>query len=257
MTDIEVYKILVDTVNIISRTKYVKYFAIKGGLVLVTKMFEHNREDMFRRTTDVDIHCNSKEIWESFCRNCEGILNENRQGLVYRLIKRRADTKGLDTSDSLQFNVQTTTGESTVIKMDMNIKSNDSIQVQFDINLNMYTYNELTMLADKLVVVSSQSVYRRIKDLYDLCVLASMYNFRLSDISSILMQKHNRKFTDLTNMLVPQNFGELSHAYDKYKGIVNKQTFGIVLNLAQQFLYPIYTNYSKDAVWDCEHTMWR
>lgn len=38
---------------------------------------------------------------------------------------------------------------------------------------------------------------------------------------------------------------------------MNKQMFGIALNLAQQFLYPIYTNYSKDAVWDCEHTMWR
>ena len=257
MQDLDIYKLLVTTANIISQTKFAMRFAIKGGLVLVTKMFEHGKNDMFRRTTDIDIHCNSRDTWIDFYTNCERILNNNPYNIVYCLEDRRSARKGLDKSDSLKFGVTLPDGSKTHIKMDMNIKSNETIEIEFDTNLNMFTYSELTMLSDKIVVVSSQHVYRRIKDLYDLCVLANMYDFRLVDIANILQKKHNKDFSQLTNMLIPANMPALMHAYSEFKGIYNKPPFSIIWDTATKFLLQIYSNSNLNITWSYREGMWK
>lgn len=43
------------------------HFALKGGTVLIARLIENNRLDLFRRITDIDIHCSNKEVWDNFC----------------------------------------------------------------------------------------------------------------------------------------------------------------------------------------------
>lgn len=255
LSDIEVYNLLLHTVNIISKTKYVRFFALKGGMVLMSKLFEYNRTDMFRRTSDIDIHCSSKDIWFRFCNECEAILNID-EAVQYRLIKRRSATKGLSTSDSLVFEVSLRDGRVIKIGMDMNIKSNDIVEVSFDPVLQMHTYSEYTMLVDKIAVVSSGKVYRRIKDLYDICVLASLYQFQLDKIVNMLRVKHNKEPKDLENMLSSENFGNLAHAYSCFVGIVNKPDIMVLLDIAQKFLYPLYNGVSTGYIWNNRSCLW-
>lgn len=255
LTDVEMYNLLVGMAGLISKTKYARFFALKGGLVLMSKLFEYNRAEMFRRTSDIDIHCSNKDIWLNFCKECELILNQSSE-YRFKLIKQRSATKGLDTSDSLTFEVRLQDGRVAKVGMDMNIKSDSIIEVSFSQSLGMVTYSDYTMLADKIVVVSSQSVYRRIKDLYDICVLASIGNFELEKIWGMLYKKHNKKSTDLTNMLTKTNFEVLYHAYNKFTGILNKPDFMTILDIAQKFLHPLYADIHTNYKWDNRGYLW-
>ena len=253
MTSLEQYNILRYTINLISNSVYGKYLIIKGGSALVSKMLELNHFEYLRKTSDIDIHCDKKEVWEHFCSDIESILNNNQDGYIYRLISRRADTKGFDTSDSLKFEIKYN-NSSFIFKMDMNIKSNAIIFVEYSALLNMGTYDKYTMLSDKIVVVSSKKIYRRIKDLYDICVLASLYDFELSYVYTILNKKHPN--VSLQCMLNPANYESIKHAYDKFQGIDNKPVFEYVYTLASIFLEPIYKGVNTNLVWRKDFSSW-
>ena len=256
LTDLQIFEVLKKRASLVARSQYAACFVLKGGTVLIAKMFENNRMDLFRRTRDLDIHCDSKDVWNKFCTDCVDILNNNCYGYTYSLIDRRADRKGFDTSDSLKFEVLLATGDVVKIGMDMNIKSNALIGIAFDGYLNMSTYDAYTMLSDKLVVVSSQKVYRRIKDLYDLCVLASLYDFDLTHVQLTLKKKHNKTAGALTNMLIPQNMADLGHAYTKFSGIANKPELDTLLDITVPFLAIIYSGAAGDYTWRKDARQW-
>ena len=75
LTPYEIYDVLIDAANKISKSRYSMSFALKGGTVLISRLMESNRLDLFRKTTDIDIHCTNKEVWNNFCRDVECILN--------------------------------------------------------------------------------------------------------------------------------------------------------------------------------------
>lgn len=174
---------------------------------------------------------------------------------MYKLTKRRSETKGLDTSDSLQFEVyNTNNGDKVKFKIDMNIKSNSIITCEYSPILNMNTYDALTMLSDKIVVVSSEKIFRRVKDLYDLCVIVSMYNINYLDIINHLNVKHPN--VQLKNMLKSSNFEDIGHAYSKYQGIENKPNIEVLFNIALTFLYPIYQKIEGNMIWNSQTLCW-
>lgn len=247
LTPYEIYDVLIDAANKISKSRYSMSFALKGGTVLISRLIESNRMDLFRKTTDIDIHCNNKEVWDNFCRDVECILNTGTSRYRYALQGRRADTKGFDTSDSLRFLVTLADGRTTRIKFDMNIKGQTGIILDFSELLGMPTYSASTMICDKIVAVSARSVFRRIKDIYDIAVLASLYSFRYSDLAS---QLRSRGTVALTNMLIPQNMPDLAHAYDKFDGIMNKPEFRDLIYVVQRFLTPFYLGTDTDLIWD-------
>lgn len=251
----DIYKYLKETANLISESRFGNKMILKGGSALISKMIENNRTEFYRKTTDIDIHCDKKEIWIDFYTNIENILNSNKLGYNYKIIKRRSLEKGLDTSDSLQFELtDRNIGQSFKFKIDMNIKSNSVISCEYSPLLQMNTYDALTMLSDKIVVVSSCKIYRRIKDLYDLCVLASMYNFKYSDVLKHLNVKHPG--IKLTNMLVFENFNNIEHAYNMYNGIENKPDIEVLINLATCFLQPLYIGVNEEMIWNSRSSEW-
>ena len=257
LSALDIYETLVTTANIISRTKYASYFSLKGGTVLISKMFENNRQDLFRMTRDIDVHCSSKDIWNSFCSDFSIIMNNNNAGYRYTITKRRAEAKGFVSSDSLQIRVDLPNGGTTIIGMDMNIKSDSIIDVEFNSLLNMSTYSIYTMLSDKIVSISSESIYRRIKDLYDLCVIISMYDINLDELLCRIRIKHPDKAVNLKNMITSSNMNDLRHAYEKFTGILNKPDFEYIIGLSQRFLYPIYKkNIPANCIWRRNISSW-
>lgn len=51
------------TANLIADSRFASQIILKGGSVLLSKLIECGREDLFRLTRDLDIHCNKKEVW--------------------------------------------------------------------------------------------------------------------------------------------------------------------------------------------------
>jgi hypothetical protein len=111
------------------------------------------------------------------------------------------------------------------------------------------------MLSDKIVVVSSINIYRRIKDLYDLSVLASLGSLKLSDVRKTLKRKHPD--VELANMLIQENYGDLCHAYDRYSGILNKPDIELLIAFGNSFLHPIYSNHKGELIWEPESARWK
>lgn len=242
------------TANLISQSRFRNKMILKGGSVLISKLIECGREDLYRLTSDLDIHCDKKEVWIDFYNNIEDILNNNSAGYIYKIIKRRSETKELDTSDSLTFTLNTN-NKTVTFKMDMNIKSNRIITVDYSPILNMHTYDAYTMLSDKIVTVSSNKIYRRIKDLYDIAVLASLYNYKYSEVTEHIKIKHPGVV--LENMLMPCYFENLEHAYNKFEGIRNKPDIRYLVSYCTMFLEPMYINYNQgDLLWNTKTLNW-
>ena len=230
----DIYGYLRYTANLISQSHFHNKMILKGGSVLISKLIECGREDLYRLTSDLDIHCDKKEVWIEFCNDIEDILNKNDRGYVYRITKRRSEIKGLNDSDSLTFSLEDH-GKIVKFQMDMNIKSNTIITVDYSPLLQMNTYDAYTMLSDKIVVVSSNKIYRRIKDLYDILVLASI----------------------LENMIVPDNISNIEHAYNVFSGIRNKPDIRYLLNYCLIFLEPIYLGYNQgELIWNTQQVKW-
>ena len=255
-TDSEKFELLLNTIKILKQDKATDCFVLKGGMVLVTLMYLNNRSSLSRRTEDIDIHCANKEAWLYFKKNIAQILNNNTLGYRYTYIGSRLDKKGLpfDTSDSLTLHLETSQGVCFDFGIDMNVKPDSIVSAMFVPALNSKTYSPLTMLSDKIVVVSSNKIYRRIKDVYDLYALSLMYSFRLSEIREMLHRKHGR--VELKNMLVINNLEQLTHAWFKFTGIQNKPEFGIMFSRNKYFLEPIYAGIKEEYIWSVSSGRW-
>lgn len=250
----DIYEYLRYTANLISQSHFHNKMILKGGSVLISKLIECGREDLYRLTSDLDIHCDKKEVWIEFCNNIEDILNKNDRGYVYRITKRRSEAKGLNESDSLTFSLEDH-GKTVKFQMDMNIKSNTIITVDYSPLLQMNTYDAYTMMSDKIVVVSSNKIYRRIKDLYDIAVLASIYNFKYLELVKHINVKHPN--VKLENMIVPDNISNIEHAYNVFSGIRNKPDIRYLLNYCLTFLEPIYLDYNQgELMWNTQQVKW-
>lgn len=248
--DIDVYEYLVKTANLISNSYFGNKMILKGGSVLISRMIENNRIDLYRRTHDLDIHCDKREVWIKFYTEIESILNNNNFGYVYKIVDRRSLKKEFVNSDSLRFELYDSNRNIKAgFKIDMNIKSNTIITCEYSPILNMNTYDALTMLSDKIVTVSSQKIFRRIRDLYDLCVILEIYDIFYYDIMEHLRVKHGN--VNLQYMLTEENWNLLKHAYLKYDAIKTRPELLELVSLANSFLYPIYNSkdFNTNMIW--------
>lgn len=250
----DIYLYLRYTANLIAASSYGKMLVLKGGSVLISKLVECDRIDLYRLTSDLDVHCDKKEVWVEFCTNIENILNNNDAGYIYQIIKRRNTEKIIGMDDALTFSLNDN-GRIVKFKIDMNIKSNRIITVEYSPLLNMQTYDSYTMLSDKVITVSSKYIFRRIKNLYDIAVLASIYSFNYGDVMQHIKIKHPN--ANIVNMLVYDNFSDIAHAYEKYEGITNKPDIRELITVCSSFLEPIYaSNVKGDLTWNTQRLIW-
>ncbi len=91
------------------------------------------------------------------------------------------------------------------------------------------------MIADKVSVISSDKIFRRIKDLVDLYYLSQVFEFDIDDVLQSL-KKAGRALDGFNGFLFRRD--ELKHAYDKFRftGDVHKPTFDEVYNAAKVYI---------------------
>lgn len=93
------------------------------------------------------------------------------------------------------------------------------------------------MIADKVFVVSSDKVFRRIKDLIDLYYLSEFFSLDLPQVEDLLAES-GRHLGDFNGFLHREL--DLQHAYERFRfeGGVCKPDFATVYVAARQFLEP-------------------
>ena len=93
----------------------------------------------------------------------------------------------------------------------------------------------LQMIADKTLAISSEVVFRRIKDIVDLYYISQVFEFTKEEILSIIL-KGGRSLGDFHGFLYKTD--ELQHAYEKYRftGEVYKPDFDEIYNIVKKYI---------------------
>lgn len=140
------------------------------------------------------------------------------------------------------------------------------IRVHNNIFVTKYVVNNLTFLgssptkivSDKLVVLSSRFLKRRVKDMYDIFVLSSIWDFSLADILNITEHSGNSLGDFSTFLNSVDGKDGLRHAYSKLTGLTTKPSFETVYTACKVFARPLIMgsgplqNYS----WSARKSIW-
>lgn len=118
----------------------------------------------------------------------------------------------------------------------------------------MNVFDSTTMLVDKLSAISSRNIFKRIKDVYDICVLAQIYDFSIDSVYERLYIKTDKEYLE-KSWLTQENMKELEHAYGAYKGIKNKPNFYSLYTYVKGFSLPIYER-KHGLVWISSAQKW-
>ena len=233
-------------------------FILKGCMALKRHLPINNLSMNMRQTADIDFSAVDKESWEDLVNNCAEIATLNSTlGCHYQLLSRRGFDKNPN-SDSLK--IKYDNGQSSgIFKIDMNVKPGDSA---FYVNMgttSMKVYSISGILSDKLSVLLSPKLCRRIKDLIDVYYLSNSTIYLLDDLVEGLKDFESEGF-----ILSPGNHDIIRHAYDKYKmDNVDKPRFEEVYIRVLSFIIPIYLKKFKNQNllnverWDFESGKWR
>ena len=91
------------------------------------------------------------------------------------------------------------------------------------------------MIADKISAISTDKVFRRVKDVIDLSYLSKVVIFDKSDIMQVLNDT-GRSLGDFNGFLYRK--AELQHSYEKFRfeGGVNKPPFETVYKSVKQYI---------------------
>ena len=243
----------VDTNEILKEIGYTlqsKYddLIFKGGFILVNSTLRNS--EFSRKTTDIDIDIYELTTWEKIIDTLEKELNNNTKlNLHYKIEKIRGFTKNSN-GDSIVLRVCDNGGANDLrVKIDMNLtKIKCDLKQHMIDNFKLMGYSEELMLADKISVILSPKIFRRIKDLYDLYVLTEVRDYQYSN----LMKQMSSRWTE-TKPQLDRTFifevEKLNHAYNKFEGIANKPSFPIIYDRAIDFIIPITREVRVDMLW--------
>lgn len=256
---IEMFEVLQDVVQAIVASPYGKSFVIRGGFVLMSLLKETGNEYLNRQTTDVDIDFSDRDTWEQFLSDLPNILNRGTQnGFQYQIVKRRGFDKN-PSGDSISL-VCTKGGKSIQSKIDMNIREfgNRKLYQSSDISFTGSAVNN--MLCDKLAVVSTSKVCRRIKDLYDIFVLSKTCDFSIQEIIQE-WKITGHTMGEPVYIFDAYEIGKVKHAYSLFRGIENKPDFdplfARVVGFTSMIFEDILMASTKERHWNREEGIWR
>ena len=123
----------------------------------------------------------------------------------------------------------------------------------------------LEIMIDKLQVLSSIKVCRRVKDLIDVYYLITNFDFDYGEIFDIMQTKTDlidSMLTDGCFILMDDKKDLIKNAFDKYQFLNGeKPEFEEVYSLVMQFVEPIYGSlcvgrFSSER-WDKEEREWK
>lgn len=195
--------------------------SFKGSMVLKAYLLEAGYTEETRHTVDIDANWNSDipPSGEQMVESMQKAIQESGIRLNVSLYRMYGEGRsaGFELSDC-------STGE-IIFTMDIDVNrpiSETKIYELADIKFCGVVPSQ--MIADKLSVISTDKVFRRIKDVVDLYYLSKVVSFDKTDIMQTL-NKNGRELGDFNDFL--HRVDELRHSYDKFRftGDVKKPSF--------------------------------
>ena len=193
----------------------------KGSMVLKACLLEAGFSEDTRHTVDIDANWCSDvapsaeqmvDSLQNALRNCGIDLNVS----LYRMYG-EGRSAGFELADSA-------TGD-VIFTMDVDVNRPVSKTRIYEVNgICFCGVAPSQMIADKISAISTDKVFRRIKDVVDLYYISKAFNFDKAEILETL-KSSGRKLDTFNGFLHKPE--ELQHAYEKFRfsGEVDKPTF--------------------------------
>ena len=206
--------------------------SFKGSMVLKACLIEAGFTDDTRHTVDIDGNWHSEVApsAEQMVGSLQKSLTDHGIGLDVSLYRMYGEGR----SAGFEFMDHETRDVLFTMDVDINRPEVQSRIYEME-GIKFRGVSPLQMLADKTSVVSSEKVFRRIKDVVDLYYMSKVFEY---DCSAVLqaLQDTNRSLGAFDGFL--NRADELQHAYEKFRfsGDINKPSFDEVYNAVKTYI---------------------
>lgn len=209
------------------------------GAMITNLVLEENGFDEFERGT-MDINAN----WTDGTPDMEMLTKELNDALKDIDIQVKAFRSY---GEKKSFGFAFYRGNDLITTMDMDVGrkiAEDREYRFFDYSFRGSASDQI--ITDKTLAVSSEKIFRRVKDVIDLYALLSCCRVDINDIYRIT-KAGGRKFDDFQCFFERKE--ELRNAYDKLKRIDHKPEFDEVYQVVSDFVLPI-SKHAQGITWD-------
>lgn len=204
----------------------------KGSMVLKACLLEAGYVEEVRHTVDIDANWNSDtppsaDTMISALQTAIDKAGIDAKVRIYRMY-------GEGRSAGFTFADRETDEELFLMDIDVNRPIPDTQIYEIE-GLCFRGVSPTQMIADKVSAISTEKVFRRIKDVVDLYYLSKVFSFDKADVLRTL-KANGRKLNHFQGFL--QQPEELRHAYEKFRlgGDVHKPPFDEVYAAVKKFL---------------------
>lgn len=206
--------------------------SFKGSMVLKACLIEAGYDDETRHTVDIDANWNSENppTSEQMVDSLQKAIDKSAIDLEVRIIREPGEKR------SAGFELIERSTNEKLFTMDVDVNRPVPPTKIYEIEgLRFCGVSPLQMMADKVAVVSTEKVFRRIKDVVDLYYFSKVFEFNVADIKQTL--KNSERTLEGFNGFIHKT-EELKHSYEKFRfaGDVNKPDFDEVYHNVKAFI---------------------
>ena len=209
--------------------------SFKGSMVLRACLLEAGYTEETRHTVDIDAnwHSDIAPSAEQMVESLQKAIMDHAIDLnvgLYRMYG-KGRSAGFELSD-------TSSGD-VIFTMDIDVGRPVSKTKIYEINgVSFCGVMPSQMIADKISVISTNKVFRRIKDVVDLYYISNVFAFDRAEILEIL-ECNSRMLGSFDDFLYGQD--DLRHSYEKFRfsGNVHKPSFDEIYASVKTFIKDI------------------
>lgn len=206
--------------------------SFKGSMVLKACLLEAGFTEDTRHTVDIDANWNSDSLpsAEQMIESLQSAIKKSGIGLdvsIYRMYG-EGRSAGFELTDQ-------ETGE-ILFSMDIDVNRPAPPTKIYEVEgLRFCGVSPSQMIADKVSAISSDKVFRRVKDVVDLYYISKVFDFDRADVIQTL--KNSSKSLDTFHGFLHRT-EDLQHAFEKFRfsGGVDKPTFEEVYHTVKSYI---------------------
>lgn len=219
--------------------------SFKGSMVLKACLVEAGFLDDTRHTVDIDGNWRSEKAptAEQMVTSFQKAIDESGIGLDVSLYRMYGEGR------SAGFEIMNRTSGEVLFTMDVDVNRPEIPGRIYEIEgFRFRGAAPLQMITDKVSAISTEKVFRRIKDIVDLYYISKVFDFDRQGIMQTL-NATGRSLGSFSGFLSQTD--ELEHAYAKFRfsGGVNKPPFEDVYQTVKQYIGDILPK-NRNREWE-------
>ena len=204
----------------------------KGSMVLKACLLEAGYSQETRHTVDIDAnwYSDTPPTAEQLVESLQKAIDKNRIGLKVSLYRMYGEGR------SAGFELTDRDSEEVLFTMDVDVNRPMPPTKIYEVaGVRFCGVTPIQMLSDKVAAISTDKVFRRIKDVVDLYYISHVVPFDRAEVLETL-KNSGRDLESFDGFL--HRMDELQHSYEKFRfaGDVNKPPFDEVYRTVKTYI---------------------